>query len=275
MYLIDLEFKAQRPILSLPSWHGARWSAWLRFAARESGCSLEEIIAGIYVFRHGTAPIRPCEFIRLRLLVIDAGLFLLPGLIAALKGGTGHGEFSPLTLALTVTRDALSGQAIWEAGKGPVGIATLFEEKAFEAEINALLQMRQWTLQFTSPLRLPLEAGNESRGQGEAKFARAETFSSSGALLNLLNRARFITSGRLVSINAEIVSARLKWDDMRYNAERRIALGGLVGSMTVRAQADFELARRAVLGQYLGAGKNARFGLGFWRIPELDHTLPI
>ena len=59
-------------------------------------------------------------------------------------------------------------------------------------------------------------------------------------------------------------------DDMRYSREWQIALGVVVGEMRFGVPPDGTVAERLVRGQYLGAGRNARFGLGYWRIPELD-----
>ncbi len=64
-------------------------------------------------------------------------------------------------------------------------------------------------------------------------------------------------------------SVSLQWDDMRCSREWQIALG-VVGEMRFDAPPGGLVAERLVLGQYLSAGKNSRFGLGCWRIPELN-----
>lgn len=63
--------------------------------------------------------------------------------------------------------------------------------------------------------------------------------------------------------------ADLGWCDMRYGQLRHISLGGVVGELYFSTSPSLEAALRFVWGQYFGAGKNPRFGLGFWRIPEI------
>jgi CRISPR/Cas system endoribonuclease Cas6 (RAMP superfamily) len=57
---------------------------------------------------------------------------------------------------------------------------------------------------------------------------------------------------------------------MAYNPVRKIRLGGISGEISINGQPSSYEARRLVWGQYLGIGKNSRFGFGFFRIPALD-----
>lgn len=42
IYIADLDFIAKREIKSLPQFHGARFSAFLRFACRKANIKLDE-----------------------------------------------------------------------------------------------------------------------------------------------------------------------------------------------------------------------------------------
>jgi len=53
-------------------------------------------------------------------------------------------------------------------------------------------------------------------------------------------------------------------------ALRPALLGGLVGVLRLEGPVSPEAALAITAGQYLGAGKNPRFGLGMYRIPELE-----
>lgn len=194
----------------------------------------------------------------------------MPALLSALSHPVRCGEFSAFSLALVRARDAVSGLTIWEQGTA-TGIAPIpFTWQTVLAEIEALQGLAEWSIQLCGPLRLPLPPGHGHRGRGADKYAAPEDLLAAGGLDNLLARIRFQEPGPLTPLEAQPVTADLRWEDMRYNAERRIALGGVTGTVRWRARLEFAQARRLVLGQYFGAGKNARFGLGFWLIPELE-----
>lgn len=264
MYLIDLEFDVVRKILSLPPWHGARWSAWLRVAARRAGYDLESIVAAIMPFRHGQAPILAPGALSLRLLLHPEGLFLLPGLLAALAQTGGSGEFSSDSLRFRRAIDAASGHVIWAEGRPTGAVVAEFSEGQVMPEILELVTLPVWTLRFQAPLRL-------TSGPGQpGKFMQPEALATRAGLAHLLSRVRFVEKTQPGEPGVEPVAISLARDEMRYNAERQVALGGIAGEVVWRGTPDLNQARLLALGQYFGAGKNGRFGLGFWRIPELD-----
>lgn len=97
------------------------------------------------------------------------------------------------------------------------------------------------------------------------RFCDADFFRQGNALTHLLGHIRLlppVVSGAEMRVER----VRLHWADLRYSRERAVALGGLVGEICLTGRPDAETARRLVLGEYLGSGKNARFGLGFWRL---------
>lgn len=269
MFLIDLEFRALRRISSLPPWHGARWSAWLRLACRQRGFRLEDLALAILPLRHGIEPIRAGEMLTLRLLLKADGLPLLPALTGALAETGGGGEFSADSLVPCLARDGTGARILW-AGRGSGWLKPAsFSQETLLPAICALREMEEWSLHFAGPLRLPLPPKDAQRGGGVAKFARPDDLLAEKGLDNLLARVRFMGAESLLPLEATPLWARLRWEDLRYSRDRKIALGGIAGVCRWCGKPDFAQARRLVLGQYLGAGKNARFGLGFWNIPEL------
>ena len=67
------------------------------------------------------------------------------------------------------------------------------------------------------------------------------------------------------------VNGAIEWVDLRYSKQRRIVLGGIVGDINYEGKIPtYDLALRLVAGQYTGLGRNQRFGLGFYKIPELE-----
>ena len=78
----------------------------------------------------------------------------------------------------------------------------------------------------------------------------------------------FIAQATLV----EITKSRLSWYDWtRYSSrqDRRMKLGGLLGSVTYSGELEPFLPFIA-LGQYVHVGKNATFGLGKYRIAQIS-----
>ena len=62
-----------------------------------------------------------------------------------------------------------------------------------------------------------------------------------------------------------------EWCDVRYSKSRQIPLGGIIGETKYKGRmSNYDLALRLVAGQYTGLVKNQRFGLGFYKIPELE-----
>lgn len=275
MFLIDLEFEAVRPIHSLPPWHGARWSAWFRNVANLAGLRFENFVEAILPFRQGVAPIKNGELLTVRLALAAGGAFLLPGFLAALPYAESEGQFSSLSLAFVQARDAVGKNVVWRAGRGAEKPPEKFSPDFVGAEVAALTEVSEWSLRFLGPLRLPLPPGHHARGKEVGKFARPEDLATTAGLGNLLGRIRFLPDETFSWPKTSLVSSSLRWEDMRYNASRQMAIGGVTGQMSWRGYLDPAQAWRLVLGQYLGAGKSGRFGLGFWRIPELDRVRAI
>lgn len=216
----------------------------------------------------GQRPVLKGEFVCLRILVKQSAFGQLPELLAGMSADETYGEFSSDSLVPVFVRDAISRANLWADGVATGFLPSAFTESLLVEEISALQSMPAWTLQFVSPLRLPLPAGSPDRGQH--KYMSRRHFEQPGALPNLISRVRGFEKAFDLGASLCIDAMRIYWEDMRYNRLKCKALGGITGSLRCKGRMDAESALRLVSGQYLGAGKNPRFGLGFWRIPELD-----
>lgn len=272
MYFLDLEFAVIKPVFSLPTWHGARWSAWLREACHLCSISFDQIVLGLLPMRNGKKPLAAGELLHLRLLLSESGLLSLGLFFDALSRTTGSGEFSAHTLSLRRVHDQLGGACLWQSSGRLSCSPRAFNDLLLRDEIEKMQEANNWTIRFLGPLRLPLPAGHADRGENVRKYAAPANLLDQAGLGNLLNRVRLLDEHGPAALPAGVEVDRehssLQWEDMRYNAQRRVALGGITGSLCCRGKTDFATARRLVLGQYLGAGKNARFGLGYWQLQQ-------
>ena len=264
VHCVDMQFAARRAIRSLPPFHGARWSAWVRYACARAGLRMEECVHALLPLRNGTSPVLPGERLPLRLLVPVSALAVLPQLVRAMLDMPPRGEFSGLSLRFLGVQDGIDGRPLAASALGPHMTSPVSAER-LAGRIAALRQGDRCRLQFFTPLRLTLPAGEKRTADGVRRFCDAQFFRRDDALPHLLAHVRLlppVVSGTDMRVD----EVRLRWEDMRYSRERGVALGGLVGELGMTGRPDAETARRLVLGEYLGAGKNARFGLGFWRL---------
>jgi len=144
------------------------------------------------------------------------------------------------------------------------------------AEAGALVRMDVWTLRFHSPLRLKRPAGAKQKGHrffDEAWAADSEGKHRAWSCLMDAVRAPLPGSAaRGKTPPPEVESAALVWVDVPYGGTGGKTLGGVCGEVVFRGRLEPEDAERAVMGQYLGTGKNAAFGFGFYEIPELEEV---
>jgi hypothetical protein len=147
-------------------------------------------------------------------------------------------------------------------------------EESLLPEIEALTQISPpWRLILETPLRLTRPA----TAPGFLEYAGIDFFAWPKALAHLISRIRLSSPDSVEDLDLAIrpnklaiMSVSVKWSDLAYSRERKMRLGGLTGSILIDGVPDRADARRLVWGQYLGVGKNARFGFGFYRIPTLD-----
>lgn len=271
MQILLLEFCVTAPIYSLPKWHGARWTAWLRCAARLCRINLEDLLLAIKPLRNGSHPFLVGEKIYLMLVLADGWHIILPEFLNRLAEVESAGEFSSKKLTLNAVYDYPDRNLLWKKGEKLEFKKSCFSESSLWKKMLVLLELDKWTIKFETPLRLPLPAGHPDRRKELEKYAPPEFMGSIAGLRHLLGRVRFMDNqSPLDDFELELVDASLHWEEFRYNRDRKMALGGVTGQITCVGRVDYGLARRLLAGELFGAGKNARFGLGYWIITELQ-----
>lgn len=263
LYVIELDFEVLRPIRSLPPFHGARWSALMRYATHEAGVDMEGTLLGLRPWHHGTCPMSEGEVLGLRVLLASDSLKSWPGLINVLHySRCGEGEFHlGRSLRLYRARCGLTGQIV----EDDLGALTPLNTAHVFPQARALSQADTWSMRFGAPLRLSRPGGGKEAGH---RYCDQHYFESDpGASARLIEKIRHVETGTLITKPVpRIVKSNLKWQDMRYNAQRGIALGGATGELVMNGAPDEATALRLALGQYTGIGKNARFGLGYYTL---------
>ena len=255
---ITLHFTTLRDIRSLPFWHGARWNALLRNLCRQAGVAAEDAYRSLAPERSGTRHIHRGEALCLRLMASAAANSATRQLLAALPAARcGEGEF-------------FLGETLHFAQWEECDLHLLLAQ-----EIDRLQQLagqQEWTIRLTSPLRLTGPPGLKEDG----RYAGPDFFQKTPeAMARFMEKIR-IEAGEYESVPA-VAGASLHWHDMAYSARRKIRLGGVMGILRLApAELSLPVARALVMGQYVGVGKNGRFGLGLYRIEELQgwHAMP-
>ncbi|MEZ6127781.1 MAG: CRISPR-associated endonuclease Cas1 [Planctomycetaceae bacterium] len=143
----------------------------------------------------------------------------------------------------------------------------------FDSDVAQLQNTRSLTVNFLSPLRceLPKSVRTDRRGYMDARafFPHVLLRRSVGRLkdLGLIERDVVVDENGVV-----LESNHLVWLDIGYGAaQKRKALGGAVGSVTIRLMSP-ALLRPLVMAQYVRTGEKLRWGFGAIRIAELgDH----
>jgi hypothetical protein len=271
------------PIRSLPPWHGARWNALLRLAARKAGLAPDAAFIGIAPQRSGQAPWVKGENVALRIFFDADNPDIACRLLEALrKFRFTEGEFC--LGSNLVFHGFLAGKNIvcdtLQLTEQPIenamqeeGVFSRLTPELLEEEISLLARLDAWTLQCIAPLRLTLPPGAKGAGGEQARFAQPDFFHDSTALDCLVSRIRWLQSPPdMPSHGAGLLPTKvsLRWNDMAYSRERHMRIGGLTGMVAYKGRVDPRTAAALVFGQYCGTGKNARFGFGMYRIPELD-----
>lgn len=294
--LVDCLFEAKDTIRSLPDHHGARWTAWMRRACRKAGFDATGVYHILYPLRSGRRPVLPGEILFVRLVVPGDGFEGLSAMLRVIEKLPPEGEFSGENLRFLGLVDTL-GRRPLAPEADPAAELPPLAEGLFAAETRKVLESDLLHVDLLSPLRLLLPGGEKHRSMKDReRFCPPGWFATSPkALGHLLSRVRVSGDGQtgergegeetvgmaateaftkeeLEGSGAPVLESDLVWTDMRYNADKKKALGGVTGSLRVRGRLDPDSALRLVLGQYLGAGRNGRFGLGFWSVRELEGT---
>lgn len=274
IYFADLIFIAKQEIKSLPYFYGARFSAYLRFACKQADINFSDICSAILPFNSGTKPIELGDKLVLRLFLTDLGVDKFALLCEALKKTADTGYFSASSLMLSSVLDPIASSFI-DTEK-----AYRFEPfslSAVDKEAEALLNLKGFTLDLYTPMRLPLPAGTRKVNAANKEVLCQEDFfyRYPFALLHMLNNLKKlgelpITLAQIEAL-PEAYDGCCEWFDIKYNQDAPKQLGGIIGKIKyTKSISSKDLALRLTAGQYLGLGRSQRFGLGFYKITELQ-----
>lgn len=275
--LLELRFRALTDIGGLSHFHGAQWSALFRYLLKDSlhGQSLKDASICVQPYETGVLeyhkgdPVHLCLTFPFDLLSLIGDVLLkfneLPdygGLLAPRRTIVLEQIFCRIRRKECATINTTN----------QVGI---LNEDILTAEIETLTALGVFHLVLPVPLRLKRPEGMKISGH---KFADEDYFlgnpaASDQSMDHFTANIRSLGSGTALPTGLSVAGGSLLWMDLPYlNVGDGITktIGGVCGCLRIRGNPSPETALRLVAGQYTGVGKNPVFGLGFYRIPELD-----
>ncbi len=266
--LIYCHFAVLRTIKSLPVWHGARWTALFRNAAHHALVNPEEAFAGLMSERSGTTPLQLGEKIVLRLIFSSKTWAATRAMLHSLhRGFPSEGEFQAgESVAFYGTSFMMNVETTpWDNFlPQPMEISPELIHRLYPFSHKQPLRVH-----LLGPLRLTMPAGKKADARfATPQFMQNEMESASCFLSRLrlpANWPPYICAPTRITLN----DTDVRWEDLGYNANRRIRLGGLVGSFTLNGVSNPTLYCAIMAGQYFGAGKNGRFGFGYYAVSAL------
>jgi len=266
-HLLTLGFVVTAPIRRLPHFHGPHWSALFRNLFSSLDAEIKALNPTVWVqpFETGILDYEVGDRITLGLVVNLNSAPALELLLSRFNEcPVGKGHFQPgVTVKLESAVSRLT-RAPWQAKDLPLSEAFL------EDEIESLSRLETFSIETISPLRIPRPPGSK---KSEHHYCDEDFFLSgkhNEPCRRIVDKVRGEVSLSLSPQNLlDIKEGALTWLDVAYSGK---TMGGVVGVLEIVGRPHPEQARRLVLGQYLGVGKNAAFGFGFYRIPELDEV---
>lgn len=275
LYFVDLVFRAKHEIKSLPDFYGPRFSAWFRTASRALPVEFEDFCLGILPFRDGCFPhIKRGDFVKVRLIIGEKGLDVIPLFLNRLvQTAVEEAQFSSTSFDLVEVIDPVSGKT--PTLRDSSVVLSEFNESLLTKELTVIKYLKYFTVDFISPLSLLLPPGTKKFDQPEIfRLCREDFFRKfDNGLLHFANSVRFYDKSEPNSFFSvpKVFSGELEWNSLKYNKDRKVPMGGLIGYIKAKnGLPDMNLLERLVFGQYTGIGKKPRFGLGFYKIRELD-----
>jgi CRISPR-associated endonuclease Cas1 len=293
--LLELHCRCLSEIDNLPHYHGAQWSALFRALIKPFlPARIDMIGAGIAVIPVETGVIRYAAENPIHLgLVVNwnytQAVYQALTIFNDSSGATGH--FRPgQSLRLESCCCRLSGNKIVFSGKHELPavseINTIWQplcRQSLTSEIDSLRSLNTFSLVFHTPLRLTRPAGVKQPGHrygDEAFFLDPELHPMVHFIAGIRCEDSKLSENSVLSIGEletpmkpdaiSVERGALMWVDIPYGKQPTKTLGGVMGTLRLTGTPDTETALRLVAGQYVGAGKNAAFGLGYYHIPELD-----
>ena len=269
LHLLQLRFAVLSPIKQLPHYHGPQWSALFRHLLRESSTnSPGPADASVLVqpIETGITEYQPGEFISLGIAFEHTHAPAIQQLLSGFNSlaGSGKGHFQPGVTVRLESSISRRTSASWAASDSPL------DQTDLEPEIEELCRLDHFSIATISPLRLPRPPEEKTSGHEycDADFFLVATGNNPAAhLLRRLADRQSID----FECGLAVVGGYLTWHDISYGAgAERTTFGGAVGMLEIKGPPTRREAEWLVRGQYCGVGKNRAFGLGFYRIPQLD-----
>jgi len=294
--LLELRFRVIAPVRKLPHYHGAQWSALFRHTIKPylpvgtsmaaAGISCIPVETGIESYETG-------EPVHVGLNFPATILKNICSMLAnfnELKLGEGH--FNPgrtvmlekvynrITDKLYNLND-LASLSAEEASR----VSPALTHDSLTSEIYQLAQMHQFSIIFYTPMRLNRPGGYKAPKHVfcDEDYFTAASDEGSGPMDHIVRSIRNVRTNidaNEIVTNLMVTDNSLIWLDIPYYGNRdkpehrksinETTLGGIVGSIKITGTPAKNVARRLVIGQYTGVGKNHVFGLGYYSIPELD-----
>lgn len=286
--LLELHFRAVRPINKLPHFHGPQWYALIKHLIKPYlkddrdpatfTFALHPIETGVFSYAEG-------EAIHLGLSLSIDELPLIAPMLSQFNTLTApDGHFLPSrTIVLEGIMCRITGERIGPASLFKPNSVGRLSSEHIEEEIDLLTELEEFSLIFYSPLRLtrPItkkEKGHRYCDEGFFFSSYAPSIPIEHLLTGIKRRIEFISPGgmkdEIITPNplppVFIADGGLIWHDVSYGNRLIKTMGGVVGGLLIRGRPSRWIAELLVLGQYTGLGKNRAFGFGGYIIPELE-----
>ncbi len=259
----------------LPQFHGVLWSALLRFgynlylkpneSFHETGIIVSPADTGVVKYQRldrielGVA-LPPNETKRFQQVLDNLGT--QPGL---------HGHFVPgKTIRLSEIHCRVSGRP-WP--KNPAVPLTMQD---LQACVERLSDCFHFQLVLDTPLRLTRPAGHKEK---QHRYCDEAFFRQSPNRCHHMLKQAVEADGLVVPSNAfdwvELEYCHGIWLDVSYHGKAGKTIGGLVGVLACKGKLDTPVWDSLIWHQWLGLGKNCAFGLGQYRIPQIEEISPL
>jgi CRISPR-associated endonuclease Cas1 len=272
-HLLSFRFSVLAPIRRLPHFHGPQWMGLFRNLINFVGAAdgIDSLSSSVWVqpIETGILSYDEGDTISLGLVVPSSGAQLLQDVLERFNAVTvGKGHFQTgITVKLESAISRLTAKQ-WSAADPPLSLEDL------TPEIERLCQLDTFSIETLSPLRIPRPEGLKGE---QHRYCDAEYFLSGTTEKPFARFLEKVRGGHAVSANSDllITGGAMTWLDVSYGDARGKTVGGVTGILTVSGRPSRGEAECLVWGQYVGVGKNAAFGLGFYRIPQLETALRI
>lgn len=276
LILLELHFRTLAPIHNLPHYHGPKWSALFRelYKTIPGGNSDHENLIWVHPIETGVTSYRQGEPLNIGLTFHSQHLKLISALLDNFNTTqTTRGHFQPgKTVLFEKALCRMTGDT-WD----PSNPAVLSDD-ILQDECDRLLSIDSFSLLFHSPLRLTRQGGAKTEGH---RYCDEDYFLSSPEpvfpIRHFADKIRLLPQDTIRAQEdvLKITGGGLTWLDVSYGEAVVKTFGGVVGKLGIEGRMNAETARRLIIGQYTGCGKNPAFGFGFYAIPELDSVRKI